>query len=142
MVAGSISGFVSGSWRLSSSTTTSPAEALKALALRLAVTESMLVRHHGVASLMRSLDQPSSAERCSVSSASITGMAILLFGTLVGQPQPFADWGLLLHAPENTLVSYRACLELRLRFEVAVRRYHLLPTCQFTLPARVDCRDH
>src|SRR4051812_11376141 len=40
------------------------------------------------------------------------------------KPQPLivAHRGLLLHAPENTLANFRACLELRLGFEFDVRR--------------------
>ena len=41
------------------------------------------------------------------------------------QPQPLkivAHRGLLLHAPENTLVNFKVCLELKLGFEVDVRR--------------------
>ena len=39
-------------------------------------------------------------------------------------PQPLivARRGLLLHAPENTLANFRACLELRLGFEFDVER--------------------
>jgi glycerophosphoryl diester phosphodiesterase len=38
------------------------------------------------------------------------------------QPLIVAHRGLLLHAPENTLANFRACLELRLGFEFDVRR--------------------
>lgn len=40
------------------------------------------------------------------------------------EPRPFivAHRGLLLHAPENTLANFRACLELRLGFEFDVQR--------------------
>jgi glycerophosphoryl diester phosphodiesterase len=37
-------------------------------------------------------------------------------------PQLIAHRGLLLHAPENTLAAFASCLELRLGFEVDVRR--------------------
>jgi glycerophosphoryl diester phosphodiesterase len=37
-------------------------------------------------------------------------------------PQIVAHRGLLRHAPENTLANFRACLELRIGFEVDVRR--------------------
>ena len=36
--------------------------------------------------------------------------------------QPIAHRGLLLHAPENTLANFRACLELRLGFEFDVEK--------------------
>ena len=39
-----------------------------------------------------------------------------------GQPLVIAHRGLLKHAPENTLANFRACLELRIGFEVDVRR--------------------
>src|SRR5690349_25131170 len=38
------------------------------------------------------------------------------------RPLIVAPRGLLLHAPENTLANFRACLELRLGFEFDVRR--------------------
>lgn len=38
------------------------------------------------------------------------------------EPQIVAHRGLLLHAPENTLANFRACLELRLGFEFDVAR--------------------
>ncbi len=38
------------------------------------------------------------------------------------QPLVVAHRGLLLHAPENTLANFRACLELRLGFEFDVQR--------------------
>jgi glycerophosphoryl diester phosphodiesterase len=71
---------------------------------------------------MHLLHQPSSAVHRRMTSALITRMAVLLFGTLAGQPLPVAHRGLLRHAPENTLANFRACLELRLGFEVDVRR--------------------
>ena len=37
-------------------------------------------------------------------------------------PTVVAHRGLTLHAPENTLASFRACLELRIGFEVDVQR--------------------
>ena len=37
-------------------------------------------------------------------------------------PLVVAHRGLLKHAPENTLANFRACLELRIGFEVDVRR--------------------
>ncbi len=42
----------------------------------------------------------------------------------ITMPQPYvvAHRGLLKHAPENTLANFRACLELRIGFEVDVRR--------------------
>lgn len=39
-----------------------------------------------------------------------------------GEPLVVAHRGLLLHAPENTLANFRACLELRLGFEFDVAR--------------------
>lgn len=39
-----------------------------------------------------------------------------------GRPLVVAHRGLLKHAPENTLANFRACLELRIGFEVDVRR--------------------
>lgn len=39
-----------------------------------------------------------------------------------GEPLVVAHRGLLLHAPENTLANFRACLELRLGFEFDVER--------------------
>ena len=41
-----------------------------------------------------------------------------------GRPAIIAHRGLLLHAPENTLANFRACLELKLGFELDVRRSH------------------
>ena len=41
---------------------------------------------------------------------------------LAAQVQVVAHRGLLHHAPENTLANYRACLQLRIGFEVDVRR--------------------
>lgn len=43
-------------------------------------------------------------------------------GTSKPQPLIVAHRGLLLHAPENTLANFRACLELRLGFEFDVQR--------------------
>ena len=40
----------------------------------------------------------------------------------VPKPWVVAHRGLLKHAPENTLANFRACLELRIGFEVDVRR--------------------
>lgn len=57
-----------------------------------------------------------------MANACIAWTAILLLGTSAGQPLPVAHRGLLRHAPENTLANFRACLELRLGFEVDVRR--------------------
>src|SRR3954452_23478771 len=57
-----------------------------------------------------------------MANAYITWTAILLLGISPGQPLPVAHRGLLRHAPENTLANFRACLELRLGFEFAVRR--------------------
>ena len=42
--------------------------------------------------------------------------------TPVTEPSVVGHRGLLRHAPENTLAGFRACLELRLGFEVDVRR--------------------
>ncbi len=39
-----------------------------------------------------------------------------------GPPLVVAHRGLLLHAPENTLANFRACLELRLGFEFDVEK--------------------
>jgi glycerophosphoryl diester phosphodiesterase len=55
-------------------------------------------------------------------SVGIAWAAILLVGAAPGQPLPVAHRGLLRHAPENTLANFRACLELRLGFEMDVRR--------------------
>lgn len=56
-------------------------------------------------------------------------LSVCLFGAVShaiaaepAQPLIVAHRGLLLHAPENTLASFRACLELRLGFEFDVRR--------------------
>src|SRR3954454_13988697 len=57
-----------------------------------------------------------------MANACITWTAILLLGASAGQPLPVAHRGLLRHAPENTLANFRACLELRLGFEMDVRR--------------------
>jgi glycerophosphoryl diester phosphodiesterase len=43
-------------------------------------------------------------------------------GDLRNAPRVVAHRGLLRHAPENTLAAFRACLELRLGFELDVRR--------------------
>lgn len=43
-------------------------------------------------------------------------------GAEAGPPLIVAHRGLLRHAPENTLANYRACLELRLGFELDVQR--------------------
>jgi glycerophosphoryl diester phosphodiesterase len=57
-----------------------------------------------------------------MSTAFITGTAILLLGAPASHPLPVAHRGLLRHAPENTLANLRACLELRLGFELDIRR--------------------
>jgi glycerophosphoryl diester phosphodiesterase len=57
-----------------------------------------------------------------MSSALITAIAVLLCGQSASEPLPVAHRGLLRHAPENTLAGFRACLELRLGFEVDIRR--------------------
>lgn len=50
--------------------------------------------------------------------------AMSAVGNAADPPQPLivAHRGLLLHAPENTLANFRACLELRLGFEFDVER--------------------
>ncbi|MBI5758840.1 MAG: hypothetical protein HZA46_10020 [Planctomycetales bacterium] len=56
------------------------------------------------------------------------GRVCLILAAALGigadKPSPFvvAHRGLLKHAPENTLSNFRACLELRVGFEVDVRR--------------------
>lgn len=45
-----------------------------------------------------------------------------LQSALPAEPVVVAHRGLLLHAPENTLANFRACLELRLGFEFDVER--------------------
>jgi glycerophosphoryl diester phosphodiesterase len=57
-----------------------------------------------------------------MSSAFIAGMLIFLIGESPSQSVPVAHRGVLHHAPENTLANFRACLELRLGFEVDLRR--------------------
>jgi len=57
----------------------------------------------------------------------LTVLAVLIFpihSIAAEAPRPFvvAHRGLLLHAPENTLANFRACLELRLGFEFDVQR--------------------
>jgi glycerophosphoryl diester phosphodiesterase len=51
-------------------------------------------------------------------------LAGLLLGSIVrgDEPRIVAHRGLLRHAPENTLANFRACLGLRLGFELDVRR--------------------
>jgi glycerophosphoryl diester phosphodiesterase len=41
---------------------------------------------------------------------------------IAGEPLAVAHRGLLLHAPENTLTNFRACLELRIGFEFDVEK--------------------
>lgn len=58
---------------------------------------------------------------------SIGWMLVLLWSPVVlaeegSRPAVVAHRGLLLSAPENTLANFRACLELRLGFELDVRR--------------------
>ena len=57
---------------------------------------------------------------------------ILVSASAVGAGEPrrsapllVAHRGLLLHSPENTLANFRACLELRIGFELDVRRSEL-----------------
>jgi len=57
-----------------------------------------------------------------MANACLTWTAILLLGAAPSQPSPVAHRGLLRHAPENTLANFRACLELRLGFEVDIQR--------------------
>ncbi|MFO1004254.1 MAG: glycerophosphodiester phosphodiesterase family protein [Planctomycetaceae bacterium] len=42
--------------------------------------------------------------------------------SFAGEPRIVAHRGLLLHAPENTLTNFRACLELRIGFEFDVEK--------------------
>src|SRR4051794_20980331 len=51
--------------------------------------------------------------------------AAVLVAAVAGEPASprlIAHRGLLRHAPENTLAAYGACLDLRLGFELDVRR--------------------
>jgi glycerophosphoryl diester phosphodiesterase len=56
--------------------------------------------------------------------ALILGASILVFASSIPAAEPaiVAHRGLAMHAPENTLSNFRACLELRLGFEFDVRR--------------------
>jgi len=49
-------------------------------------------------------------------------LAVPLMSNAAEPPLIVAHRGLLLHAPENTLANFRACLELRLGFEFDVER--------------------
>jgi len=49
-------------------------------------------------------------------------LAVPLMSIAAEPPLIVAHRGLLLHAPENTLANFRACLELRLGFEFDVER--------------------
>jgi glycerophosphoryl diester phosphodiesterase len=47
---------------------------------------------------------------------------VILTASAAAEPLIVAHRGLLLHAPENTLANFRACLELRLGFEFDVEK--------------------
>jgi glycerophosphoryl diester phosphodiesterase len=57
-------------------------------------------------------------------SASCVGLVLIgvVHGAPPDPPTPIAHRGLLRHAPENTLAAFGACLDLRLGFELDVRR--------------------
>ncbi len=50
------------------------------------------------------------------------GVAEVVLADAPNTPLVVAHRGLLRHAPENTLANFRACLELRVGFEVDVQR--------------------
>jgi glycerophosphoryl diester phosphodiesterase len=64
------------------------------------------------------------AARLALLSFSLASLVVPSFAEAAdsGRPLIVAHRGLLLHAPENTLANFRACLELRLGFEFDVAR--------------------